>query len=1388
MATKLTVPVLDYRLIRHLGEGVTSDVWLADPPAANGPVALKVARSAAHEACLADEAQRLLFADSPHLAAVLDAGRLKRALDAPDGRTLRRGAAYVALTWIDGEPLSPEQLTKGERIELAYVVARDVGLALADLHASGTVHGDVKPANILIQARGREARATLIDLGLGSEVGATSPRGGTLRYLSPEFLATTDPSDAAARDLWALGVTLIEIASPDAVTSDRPWERLATVEEPMLRRMLAALLAPSPSARALPGWIARRAAERRPAPAADTELVTRRIAAVRRSYLALRRSELAAAAHARTVHVAVAGAPGDWLRNALELERRVAGIRGRRRSDDVSLAELGSYGRTRWLVRLIGASAADWTLPATSDAGLAERLTELSRRHPLEAITLAALTHGAYAPESVPNEPVALALELATARPRAATLDRTEALVLSGRCPPALGIALGRTLRLRGETARALTVLAALASPAAAVEAAEAARRARDPVGCRSWLARAEGLEEPELASRWHAIAARVTLDAGDTTGALARLANAPESAATLEVEALAAAARGDRQGALRRLERAASLARGHEDRARVTGVRAMLEHASGALSASLASFRQAVGHAAEAGAVLEEATYLTGVAAAAARGGHLAEALDAAGRSALLFEHLGRPAEAARALLTRAAVYAELGAYEETQEAARDALGRARAVGDRRCQAYVHLALCDVIEEGPAALEHAQRALALLKDATPEEQLRAEARVLRHGGTVDLVNLEALARDEATALDARLEWWGARATALLTARQTEGAAAVVAEIAALAPSAGLPSVAGPTLASGAALAASVGDGEGARRMTQAAAECAHELLPRVPPELRPRLSARPWVSAAIAEPTPLAPAQIADLETLARALSGRQRLRPLLDQALDALVLWTGVERGLLLLRAPGGRLVPRAARNLQRDDLVGVQLELSHTLAERAMAEREPVVAVDASGELSTVHQSVHALRLRSVLAVPLVSRGDVLGVVYLDDRVRRGAFGPRELAWVRLVATLAALAIADARDQLSLRRAVRRAQRAERHVAEQLAQREVALAVAERALAQERDARDTRHAYEDFVGTSAAMRDLLRMVDRVTEADVPVLIAGESGSGKDLVARAIHRNGARSRQAFVTENCSAIPDALLESALFGHVRGAFTGADRARAGLFDAADGGTLFLDEIGEMSLVMQAKLLRVLETGEIRPVGSDRTRRVDVRVLAATHRDLRRLVADGRFREDLLYRLDVITVRVPALRERSADIDLLVRHFLAKHAGGRAVRVDPAALSALRRHPWPGNVRQLENELRRALVLCDETITLSHLSPTLAPTARTAESSAPGLDVRQRVDALERELVREALSRTQGNQTRAALLLGLSRFGLQKMMRRLEVQVDVATPDADERSH
>ena len=302
------------------------------------------------------------------------------------------------------------------------------------------------------------------------------------------------------------------------------------------------------------------------------------------------------------------------------------------------------------------------------------------------------------------------------------------------------------------------------------------------------------------------------------------------------------------------------------------------------------------------------------------------------------------------------------------------------------------------------------------------------------------------------------------------------------------------------------------------------------------------------------------------------------------------------------------------------------------------------------------------------------------------------------------------------------------------------------------------------------EALVGESAAWRELKQTVPRIAGSELPVLLLGETGTGKELVARALHLSSRRARCAFVAHNCGATPDSLIESELFGHARGAFTGAVGERPGLFEAADQGTLFLDEIGDASALLQMKLLRALQEGESRRVGDTRTRRVDVRVIAATHHRLEDAVREGRFRADLLYRLNAVTVRLPPLRERGSDILHLARHFLCRAAissGGQAPRVAPELASRLMRHPWPGNVRELANGCAYAVRVAGarETVELGHWPHGWDERTRDAH----GLHAETR--ALEERRLREALARSRGNKSRAARALGLSRQGLLKKLRR-----------------
>ncbi len=301
--------------------------------------------------------------------------------------------------------------------------------------------------------------------------------------------------------------------------------------------------------------------------------------------------------------------------------------------------------------------------------------------------------------------------------------------------------------------------------------------------------------------------------------------------------------------------------------------------------------------------------------------------------------------------------------------------------------------------------------------------------------------------------------------------------------------------------------------------------------------------------------------------------------------------------------------------------------------------------------------------------------------------------------------------------------------------------------------------------------MVFASDAMRKLAILVGRVAPRDVTVLLSGESGTGKERVAEAIVRASQRAQRPYVRFNCAAMTADLVEAELFGHTKGAFTGAIRARPGLFGEADGGTLLLDEVGELAAGTQAKLLRVLQEGEIRPVGEERPHKVDVRILAATHRNLEELVAHGKFREDLFYRLNVVSLRIPPLRERKEDIPELARHFLERYAqrfGIPDLPIPAGLMSKLTTHHWPGNVRELENAIESLVVLSPpDTLDLDLLPGSDAP--RPPGSDGVTLTLRQRMDAYERGLITEALRACQDNRSLAAARLGISRVTLHEKL-------------------
>jgi transcriptional regulator with GAF, ATPase, and Fis domain len=516
-------------------------------------------------------------------------------------------------------------------------------------------------------------------------------------------------------------------------------------------------------------------------------------------------------------------------------------------------------------------------------------------------------------------------------------------------------------------------------------------------------------------------------------------------------------------------------------------------------------------------------------------------------------------------------------------------------------------------------------------------------------------------------------------------------------------------------------------------------------------------------------------------LQEVLKAMIAERRPEAIFEIILDALIDFTGAERGFCFLGGTDGegeRTVV-AARNLDREAVQDALLKVSHTVERKALEEGNPVIVTDAAAdERFSGLESVAGMKLRSILAVPVMGRSGPVGTIYLDNRFERGVFREEQLPMIRLYADEAALALRNAalheesEHRLEeLTQAKTEVEELNRILSERVARTSAELQEVKEHVMRERAEAPLKYSYSNIIGASRKMQDLFLLLDKVTDSDVPVLIQGESGTGKELVARAIHYNGARKDRPFVTENCAAIPETLLESELFGYMRGSFTGATADRKGLIEAANGGTLFLDEIGDMPLGMQAKLLRVLQEHEFRPVGGKHQVRVDVRILAASNQDLRELAREGKFRQDLFFRLNVITVDLPPLRDRREDIPLLVEKFLADFAGsagGSAKTVSEDAMRALMAHHWPGNVRELRNEILRAAALSDRVIVPMILSAPIRGgdddvTDAAELGSKPLKDlVRDVAEDLERRLIRAALKRCRGRKSQAARLLGVSR--------------------------
>jgi transcriptional regulator with GAF, ATPase, and Fis domain len=513
------------------------------------------------------------------------------------------------------------------------------------------------------------------------------------------------------------------------------------------------------------------------------------------------------------------------------------------------------------------------------------------------------------------------------------------------------------------------------------------------------------------------------------------------------------------------------------------------------------------------------------------------------------------------------------------------------------------------------------------------------------------------------------------------------------------------------------------------------------------------------------------------------RRLASERDLSKLLSAVTDGAVALSGAERGFVLLVDESGALEARTIRGAQSE--LGEQTAaFSRSIAETVLIDGDPVVTVDATHDARVQdYMSVHQLMLKSVACLPIESRGRTWGVLYLEHRSANGRFSGTDLALLRAYADQAAIAIETSRlferveaQKQDLERANLALRDANEHLEQRLHGKTEALQRTQREIArlQASSAEGDRWG---LVGASDEMRQVYEVLDRVAINDVPVVVTGESGTGKELVARAVHRGSARAEGPYISLNCGAIPEGLLESELFGHVTGAFTGATHAREGVFRQAHGGTLFLDEIADMPARMQLDLLRVLQERRVRPVGGADEEPIDVRLVTASKRPLRELIEEGALREDLYYRLAVVELELPPLRERRSDIPLLCDHFLGRIAEERAEskkRLSRSAVQRLSAHNFPGNVRELEHLLVNATVFAaGDTIEAEELAIDASHPV-----STPGAGVRNYQDFkdTERDRILAALNAHGWNRAKAARALGMARRTFYRRLKEHDIEL------------
>ena len=1471
-----------YEPLAQLGKGGGGEVWAVRDRHSGRKYALKFLAEEASEremSALVREAVALSGLEGLGVPRVVRFGRLPRT-----------GRAFLVRELVDGQSLE-EVMDEGQTQRALSALARAAD-QLTVLHRAGLFHGDVKPANIVVDSDGR---TTFVDLGLAAPFrdGGSQAEGLTPRYAAPELLRGAPLTVRA--EVYALGVTLGEIVSEsrrsslnssllreltavaERATLRQPADRFPSVDEfaSALRRAAGLPVNREADAEQVALWpvvgIETTSAQlfdcvRALAPGEQLRIVgapgSGRTALLRRlawslgvlgsslawvedvSSASSLNAELAGHASLHGVFVLVDDADalddsslatlldarsqgarfvtvggGSWpspVRDfavpPLDEQAAIDLLRGAVPSLTQSLLKrvfevsAGRPGELRRLVRIIAsdavASADDLervlgsadvrSVPPQDPLSRARYFLERGRYNDVK-IALEALTEDERVETAIARARLRLGLgDAVGAAKLLQDLSDREDASHEERCSIALYLA--RTEISLGGNERALSLLDPLLTeaPPLSIEALSYRGLAFSMLGKQD-----EAREVLDLALL-HAIesgAARQEAIALTALGFVAQRRDRNEEAGDLYRRAVSAAERasdagalttiqlnlagvlkirGDIAGAIEHYEAAVDM--GRRSGRRSSAQQALLNLANTDLFLGrLARARGAIDTLEEQRSALSSVmcAQLLGLSAELQlREGNIEAAVEKFDACARAFEELSRGMDAAEARLE--GVLAAVRAPRPDLPMLRAWLSRSEA---ELAGATVH------------------RSLLLLASARLKNLLGDEL-----GAREKLDESLAAARAAAQkdwiwrALEARAELEEAGGQPLLARRDREEALAVLEEIGARLPRDLREVYWNDTRRR--TLRASVPAAIGVAATEFAPFSSLRNGAP-LPPRSNSSLHAGTSASISQLSSTPLEQRLARILEVNSR-LVGELDLERLTERVTDYAVELARAEHGFVLLKQASGALTVYTQRSRGGD---AAHAEFSRSIAETVVKTGEPVLTMNAQSDARMQgFASVHQMSLESVVCVPILSPdGEAIGALYLETRVRPGAHFERELPTLRAFADQVAIALENARlinenkqraDQLSA--ANDALEDAQERLRELLDGRTEQLKRARQKLRDAREALYGHFGYQGLVGTSEAMRRVYALIDRVRDTDVPVLITGESGTGKEMVARAIHSASARSKARTLGVNCGAIPENLLESELFGHVKGAFTGADRDRKGLFRDCQGGTILLDEIGETPLKMQAGLLRVLQERRVRPVGGNREEEIDVRMLFATNRDLEQMVAAGKFREDLYYRIHVVEVRVPALRERPEDIPQLVDHFLGLFAA-RYKRekngLTKEALQRLAQYNWPGNVRQLENVLLNAWVLSED-LELDAgdfdipdgwaiSPPALARPAR--EATPRGATIKLRKGGVsehrreERDRILEALRESNWNRVKAAEISGIPRRTFYRRLREYGIQ-------------